>query len=115
MKTLQQLERDARDRRADFTTRLSEFRSRMTLPSLAEEAFSHLDPKFAHVLPVYSAVKRHPLLAAGVVAGVAWLFNTSVQSSAKIFKFGKTARRHRGRIRQPIISTSEKETKHEIE
>jgi hypothetical protein len=114
MKTLQQLERDARDRRADFTTRLGEFRSRMTLPSLAEEAFSHIDPKFDHLLPAYSAVKRHPLLAAGVVAGVAWLFNTSVQSSVRIFKFGKTARRHRGRIRQPNISTSEKETNHEI-
>jgi hypothetical protein len=102
MKTLQQLDKNAQDRRAEFTAKLTQLQSRLTLRGLADEAFTHLGPRFTQVLPVYSAVKRHPLLAAGTVAGLAWLFKLS---SSGIFKAGKNALHPRGRVRQPIVST----------
>jgi len=95
MKTLQQLEKNAQDRRAEFTAKLTQLQNRLTLRGLADEAFRHLDPRFTQVLPVYSAVKRHPLVAAGAVAGLAWLFKLS---SSGILKAGRNALRPRGKI-----------------
>ena len=95
MKTLQQLEKNAQDRRAEFTAKLTQLQNRLTLRGLADEAFRHLDPRFTQVLPVYSAVKRHPLVAAGAVAGLTWLFKLS---SSGILKAGRNALRPRGKI-----------------
>jgi hypothetical protein len=108
MNTLQQLERNAHDRRAEFNAKLMQVQNRLTLRGLADEAFVHLDHRFARALPVYSAAKRHPLLAAGAIASVAWLFKQSTLSSSKIFKGGRRAFRHRNGVRQPIILTSKK-------
>ena len=73
MSSLQQLEREARDRRAQFNATLSDVQSRLTLPGLAKEALLHLDPHLSRLPPAFLAVKRHPLLAAGALAGASWL------------------------------------------
>jgi hypothetical protein len=115
MKTLLQLEKNAQDRRAEFTAKLTQLQDRLTLRGLADEAFRHFDPRFTGVMPVYAAVKRQPLLAASAIASLAWLFKQSALSSSRIFKAGKNALRPRGKIRRPTVPTSEKETTHEIE
>ena len=115
MKTLRQLEKNAQDRRAEFSAKLMQLQSRLTLRGLADEAFRHLDPQFTQVMPVYTVVKRHPLLVAGAVASLAWLFKQSTLSSSKMFKAGKNALRPRGKVHQSIVSTAKKESTHEIE
>lgn len=115
MNTLQRLEKNAQERRAEFTAKLMELQDRLTLRGLADEALRHIDPRFAQVMPVYSAAQRHPLLAASAIASLAWLFKQSALSSSRIFKSGKDALRPHARVRQPIVSASQKEKTHEIE
>ena len=115
MRSLQQLEKEARDRRAQFATTLLDFRSRLTLPGLADEALRHLDPHFTRLPPVYSAVKRHPLLTASALAGVGWLLKQVMQKNKRSRKNGKDSPQEHTRVRSPIISVKEKEHIHEID
>ena len=51
MSSLQQLKKDALDRRAQFATTLLDIRSRLTLPGLADEALRLFDPHFTRLPP----------------------------------------------------------------
>ena len=74
MTSLRELEREAEVRRADLDAAFRDLRKRLTLPGLADEAAALLDPGRARLVPAYSAVKRHPMLAAALLAGAGWLF-----------------------------------------
>jgi hypothetical protein len=115
MRSLQQLEKEARDRRTQFAATLLDFQSRLTLPGLADEALRHFDPHFTRLPPVYLAVKRHPLLAASALAGVSWLFKQALQKNTRSRKNGKDSSHERTRVRPPITSVTEKEHIHEID
>lgn len=113
MRTMQQLEKEARDRRTQFATTLHDFQSRLTLPGLADEALRLFDPHFTRLPPVYLAMKRHPLLAASALAGAGWLFKQALRSTRRSFKNGRNAPRKR--VRPTITSTLKKEPTHEID
>jgi len=65
MSSLQQLEKDARERRAQFEATFSDVKCRLTLPGLAKEALLHVDPHLSRLPPAF--------LAAGALAGASWL------------------------------------------
>ena len=115
MKSLQQLEKEVRDRRMQFVTTLLELQSRLTLPGLADEALRHFDPHSTRLLPLYSTVKRHPLLAVSALAGAGWLFKQALQKTARNRKNRKDSSQERRRVRLPITSATEKESIHEID
>ena len=88
MSSLQQLEREARDRRAQFNATLSDVQSRLTLPGLAKETLLHLDPHLSRLPPAFLAVKRHPILAAGALAGASWLLKRALRPMRQRYKNG---------------------------
>ena len=55
------------------TPRCSMSKAGLTLPGLAKEALRHVDPHLSRLPPAFLAVKRHPFLAAGALAGASWL------------------------------------------
>jgi len=90
MSTLQQLEREARERRTRFDATLSDIKDRMTLPGLAKEALLHMDPHLSRLPPAFLAVKRHPILAAGALAGASWLLRQVLRQERRRYKNGHT-------------------------
>ncbi len=90
MSSLQQLEREARDRRIQFNATLSDVQSRLTLPGLAKEALLHMDPHLSRLPPTFLAVKRHPILAAGALAGASWLLKQALRPKRQRYKNGHT-------------------------
>jgi hypothetical protein len=114
MKTLQQLEKEARDRRAQFNATLLDVQSRLTLPGLAKEALRHLEPHLTPLPSAFSAVKRHPILAAGALAGAAWLLKQALRPMRHPLKNGRTHSSHHTRIPTSNPKTLKKETLHEI-
>jgi hypothetical protein len=88
MSSLQQLEREALQRRAQFDATLSDVKCRLTLPGLAKEALLHLDPHLSRMPPAFLAVKRHPILAAGALAGASWLLKQVLRPMRRKYKNG---------------------------
>lgn len=88
MSSLQQLEKEALKRRAQFTATLSDVQSRLTIPGLAKEALLHVDPQLSRLPPAFLAVKRHPVLAAGALAGASWLLKQVLQPVRRKYKNG---------------------------
>jgi hypothetical protein len=115
MKSMQQLETEARDRRTQFAATLRDVQSRLTLPGLADEALRQFDPYVGRLPPALLTVKRHPLLAAGALAGAGWLFKQVLGTTRKRFKNGRDTSHNRTRVRPPITSTLKKESNHEID
>jgi hypothetical protein len=111
MSSLQQLEREARDRRAQFDATLSDVQSRLTLPGLAKEALLQMDPYLSRLPPAFLAVKRHPLLAAGALAGAGWLLRQALRPMRQPYKNGRTS--DYTRIPPTNRKTLKKETIHE--
>jgi hypothetical protein len=114
MSPISHLEREAERRRALFAASLLELRSRLTLAGLVDLAVGYLDPRSTHLRPVYSAVRRNPLVAASVVAGAAWLLQQSLQDSAgRSSEPGRRVRLGRTRVRFSHPSASKKEPTHD--
>lgn len=90
MSSLQQLEKEALQCRAQFNATLSDVQSRLTLPGLAKEALLHMDPHLSRLPPAFLAVKRHPLLAAGALAGASWLLKQVLRPVGRRYKNGHT-------------------------
>jgi hypothetical protein len=88
MNTLQHLEKEARDRRTQFNATLLDVQSRLTLPGLAKEALLHMDPHLSRLPPAFLAVKRHPILAAGALAGASWLLKQVLRPVRRRYKNG---------------------------
>lgn len=113
MSSLQQLEREARDRRAQFNATLSVVQSRLTLPGLAKEALLHVDPHLSRLPPAFLAVKRHPILAAGALAGASWLLEQVLWPVHHRYKNGRTPSSNYTRISPANAKILKKETIHE--
>jgi hypothetical protein len=82
-----QLKEDAAARRAQFETTWRSVQGRLTLPGLAEEALRMSKTKAAPMGTVAAAVRRYPLLATGLLAGVSWMLRRTMEGT------GKSARR----------------------
>jgi hypothetical protein len=114
MKSLQQLEKEARNRRAQLNATWLDVQSRLTLPGLAKEALRHMDPYIKPLPPAFLAVKRHPLLAAGAFAGAGWLLKQALRPMRHSFKNGRSQSSNHTRVPPPNLKTLKKETLHEI-
>lgn len=110
-RSLPQLEKEAQDRQMMFSASLQTLRTRLTLPGLADEAIGVLDPQRARLRTLYTSVKQHPVIAAGVVAGAAWLASLTLYNPNN----GRDAPARRKRARPHAIKSTEKEQNHEIE
>lgn len=113
MSSLQQLEREARDRRTQFNATLSDVQSRLTLPGLAKEALLHMDPHLSRLPPAFLAVKRHPILVAGALAGASWLLKQVLRPVRQRYKNGHSLSSSHTRIRPTNPKTLKQETIHE--
>ncbi len=113
MTSLQQLEKEARDRRAQFHATLSDVQNRLTLPGLAKEALLHMDPHLSRLPPAFLAVKRHPVLAAGALAGASWLLKQVLRPVRRRYKNGHGSSFASSRIPPAKPKTLKKETIHE--
>ena len=114
MRTLQQLEKEARDRRAQFNATLRNVQNQMTLPGLTKEALRQIDPQFKRLPPAFLSVKRHPILAASALVAASWLLSQAFRPIRSAFRNGRTHPSHRTRIPPAKPKTLKKETSHEI-
>lgn len=113
MSSLQQLEREARECRAQFDATLSNVQSRLTPDGLAKEVLLHLDPHLSRVQPAFLAVKRHPVLAASALVGASWLLKQVLMPKRRGYKNGSTSPSDHLRIPPANPKTLKKETTHE--
>jgi hypothetical protein len=113
MSSLQQLEKEARERQAQFKATLSDVQRRLTLPGLAKEVLLHVDPHLSRLPPVFRAIKRYPLVAAGALAGASWLLNHVLQPVRQRYKNGYAPPSDYTHIPPTNLKTIKKETTHE--
>lgn len=113
MSSLQQLEKEARDRRAQFDATLLDVQSRLTPRGLAKEALLHMDPHLTRLPPAFLAVKRHPILAAGALAGASWLLKQALRPVRHRYKNGRSPSSDYTHIPPAKPKTLKKETIHE--
>lgn len=113
MNSLQQLEKEARERREQFNATLSDVQRRLTLHGLVKEVLLHVDPHLSRLPPAFRAVKRHPLLAASALAGASWLLNQVLQPARQRYKNGHAPPSNYTRIPPANLKTIKKETTHE--
>ena len=92
---------DARASRTQLAKSFREVRRRLSLPQLAEDALAGLDPKLEFLGRVKLGLKRHPLLAAGLLAGAGWLINDASQAGR-----GRRGPNGSGRSRRPAQSVN---------
>lgn len=85
---------DARASRAQLAKSFQEVRRRLSLPQLAEDALAGLDPKLGFLGRVKSGIRRHPLLAAVLLAGAGWLVSDASQGSGRSGLNGLSRSRH---------------------
>lgn len=115
MRSLQQLEQEARNRRAQFNDTLLDIQSRLTLPGLAKEALRHMDPHLTRLPSVFLAVKRHPIIATGALAGAGWLLKQILGPVRQSYKNRRSPRSNDLRVTPFNPKTLKKETIHEID
>jgi hypothetical protein len=114
MKSLQQLEKEARNRRAQLNATWLDVQSQLTLRGLAKEALRHIDPHIRTLPSPILAVKRHPLLAAGALAGASWLLKQALRPMRRSLKNGRAQSSQPTRVPPANLKTLKKETIHEI-
>lgn len=114
MKSLQQLEREARNRRAQLNATWLDVQSRLTFPGLAKEALRHMDPHIKPLPSAFLAFKRHPILAVGALAGASWLVKQALRPMRRSFKNGRSPSSDHPRVPPANPKTLKKETHHEI-
>jgi hypothetical protein len=90
MRSLEQLEKEAHERREQFNATLHDVQSQLTFPGLAREALRHVDPHLARLPPAFLAVKRHPVVAAAALAGASWLLKQVLRPARRTFRNGRT-------------------------
>jgi hypothetical protein len=90
MRSLEQLEKEAHERREQFYATLHDVQSQLTFPGLAREALRHVDPHLARLPPAFLAVKRHPVVAAAALAGASWLLKQVLRPARRTFRNGRT-------------------------
>jgi hypothetical protein len=73
MKTHAEIISDARESRAALAKSLQRLRRRLNPPELANDALAMLDPQLKFLGRAFAGIKRHPLLAAALVAGAGWV------------------------------------------
>ena len=73
MDELKRARKNAKARRKEMLTRIETVRGRLTLPRLADDALSILDPETILPRRIKAAVANQPLAASVLLAGAAWL------------------------------------------
>ena len=91
MRSLDQLEKEAHDRRAQFNATWRDVQNQLTFPGLAREALRHIDPHFRRLPPAFLAVKRHPVVAAAALASASWLLKQVLGPARGTFRNSRTA------------------------
>lgn len=76
MDDLKRARKNAQARRKDVLTGIAAVRGRLTLPKLADDALSILDPRLLLPRRIKMAVSSQPLAAALVLGAAAWLLAT---------------------------------------
>jgi len=115
MRSLDQLEKEAHDRRAQFNATLLDVQSQLTFTGLAREALRHIDPHLARLPPAFLAVKRHPVIAAAALAGASWLLKQVLRPTRGTFKNGRTSPSNYPHIPSANPKNLRKEIIHESE
>jgi hypothetical protein len=114
MTSLQQLEKEARERQAQFNATLSDVQGRITPAGLAKEVLLRTDPHLSRLSPAFLAVKRHPVVTAAAIAGMSWLLKQVLRQPARrIFKNGHITSSDYPHIPPVNSKTLRKETIHE--
>lgn len=113
MRSLDQLEKEAHERRAQFNATLLDVQSQLTLPGLAREALRHIDPHLARLPPVFLAVKRHPVVAAAALAGASWLLKQVLRPARRTFRNSRNPPSDYPHIPPANPKILRKETNHE--
>ena len=75
MKPLQELQREAAQKRLEMDAAFRDLRGRLTVRGLADETAALITPYQSRVMPIYESVKRNPLVAAALLAGAGWLIS----------------------------------------
>jgi len=88
------IKNDAHASRAQLAKSFQEARRRLSLPQLAEDALARFDSKLGFLGRVKSGIRRHPLLAAVLLAGAGWLVSDASQGSGRSHLNGLSRPRH---------------------
>ena len=80
MTRLEQLEMDALKSRQQLAGTISQIRSKLTPDALAAESLKGIDSRLPLLKKLESAAKRHPLLAAGILAGASFLIQRAIRT-----------------------------------
>ncbi|MGQ0485329.1 MAG: hypothetical protein ACT4SY_08280 [Hyphomicrobiales bacterium] len=83
MDSLTENRMEVRARRAQLAKSFEDVRRRLSLPQLAEDALAKLDPELVFLGRAQSAIRRNPLLAAGLLAGAVWLVSDASQDGRR--------------------------------
>jgi hypothetical protein len=79
MKSVEHLERQAREQRAQLQSSIIALQKRLTFPGLVTEAVELIIPGQFHLLPAIAAAKRHPLLSVALVTAASWIFKRGLR------------------------------------
>lgn len=82
MRRIEQLERQAREQRAQLQSSILVLRNRLTLPGLAADAAELIIPSRFHVLPAIAAAKRHPLFSMVLMTAASWLIKSGLRGAS---------------------------------
>ena len=77
MNEIERARKNAQARRRDVLKSIEEVRGRLSLPQLADDALSILDPDLSFPRRIKTAVTSQPIAAALIFAGAAWLLSTT--------------------------------------
>ncbi len=97
MDSLTEIKKDVRARRTQLVKSFENVRHRLSLPELAEDALTKIDPGLRFLGRAQSAIKRNPLLAAALITGAAWLVSDAAQGGSRSGP-GRRARRAAGAV-----------------
>lgn len=98
MDELKRARKNAQARRKDVLKSFEDVRVGLTLPRLADDALSILDPDLSLPRRIKTAVSSQPLAAALLLGGATWLLVQNGDTSVAV----------RSRRKRPKISTSTK-------
>jgi hypothetical protein len=94
MNSLTRIKNDARACRTQLTKSIQEVRHRLSFAQLADDALAGLDSQLGFLGRAKSAIKRNPLLAAGLLAGAGWLVSDASQGRGRGGLHGSNRPRH---------------------
>ncbi len=76
--------KNAQARRRDVMKSIEDIQARFTLPRLADDALSLLDPRLSLPGRVTAAATRQPLVSVLLLGGAAWLLTNGTESDKTV-------------------------------